>query len=67
MDEQYLLTYTPIAIPQQPLVFPCDARGRVDLNALNRRELNDYLFARASVGIAFAAPQVTTQFPAIAR
>ncbi|NRF69869.1 hypothetical protein HLB44_22950 [Aquincola sp. S2] len=40
------------------LTFPCDARGAVDLNALSERSRNNYLFARALVGRAFAVPAV---------
>lgn len=32
------------------LVFPCDARGHVDLDGLSERARNNYLFARAMVG-----------------
>jgi hypothetical protein len=40
------------------LAFPCDATGRVDLDALNERERNNYLFARAVMGRDFAFPVV---------
>jgi len=38
--------------------FPCDERGRVDLDALNDRVRNNYLFARAMVGRDLAPPEV---------
>ena len=38
--------------------FPCDERGRVDLDALGQLQLNDYLFARNAIGREFAAPEV---------
>lgn len=40
------------------LSFPCDAQGRVDIAALDRRSLVDYLYARALVGRQFLAPSV---------
>lgn len=40
------------------LVFPCDRRGRVDLDAVSERARNNYLFARAMVGREYAMPQV---------
>lgn len=40
------------------MVFPCDATGKVDLNALSDRARNDYLFARAVAGRDFAFPVV---------
>jgi hypothetical protein len=38
--------------------FPCDARGRVDLDALSERARSNYLFARAMVGRDNTAPRV---------
>ncbi len=40
------------------MVFPCDARGRVDLDSLPDRGRSNYLFARAMVGREFAIPKV---------
>ena len=40
------------------LAFPCDDRGRVDLDGLSDRARNNYLFARAMVGRDFALPVV---------
>lgn len=44
--------------------FPCDAAGRVRLDALGERERNSYLFARALVGRDFAVPTIHEQAPA---
>jgi hypothetical protein len=38
--------------------FPCDAHGRVDMDALSSRCVKNYLYARATVGREFAAPSV---------
>ena len=40
------------------LVFPCDAAGRVDLDALPPRARSNYLYARALVGRDYAVPRV---------
>ncbi len=44
-------------------LFPCDERGRVDLDALGPSQLNDYLFARNAIGREFAAPEVQPMWP----
>jgi hypothetical protein len=41
------------------LVFPCDALGRVDLDALPPRARSNYLYARALVGRDYATPKVS--------
>jgi hypothetical protein len=38
--------------------FPCDASGKVDMDALSERGRNSYLGARALVGRDFAFPVV---------
>lgn len=38
--------------------FPCDADGRVDLDALSDRARDNYLYSRAAVGRDLAAPAV---------
>ena len=40
------------------LIFPCDAQGRVDIDALTARACANYLFARAMVGRDYALPSV---------
>ncbi len=40
------------------LAFPCDATGRVDLDALTERARCNYFFARSVVGRDFAQPAV---------
>ena len=39
-------------------VFPCDAKGRVDLDSLSTSARNNYFFARALVGREVTAPMV---------
>ena len=62
------LRFLPITESVQCLAFPCDAAGRVDLDALGDRERNAYLFARALMGRDYAytvvgalAPMLTAQ------
>lgn len=38
--------------------FPCDGRGRVDLDALSERARTNYLFARAMIGRENGPPTV---------
>ena len=40
------------------LSFPCDAPGRVDLDALSERARLNYLYARTVVGREFLMPAV---------
>ena len=39
-------------------VFPCDAKGHVDLDALSERDLNNYFYARHAIGREVARPAV---------
>lgn len=38
--------------------FPCDAHGRVDMDALSDRARHNYLYARAVIGREVAMPAV---------
>lgn len=58
MRYRYELTFEPLAGEGGGYAFPCDDRGRVDLDTLSERARNDYLFARALVGRTLAAPAV---------
>jgi len=40
------------------LAFPCDERGRVELDTLSERARKNYFYARAVVGREFATPAV---------
>jgi hypothetical protein len=57
-DNQLHLQFKSLFDPGRRLAFPCDAKGQVDLDRLGRRALNDYLFARVSVGRVFSRPEV---------
>ncbi|VTU36139.1 hypothetical protein H4CHR_03839 [Variovorax sp. PBS-H4] len=43
--------------------FPCDAVGRVDMDSLSERARNNYLYARAVMGIELAWPEVREGLP----
>jgi hypothetical protein len=38
--------------------FPCDSKGHVDLDALTQRALDNYLFARSTIGRDYDVPVV---------
>lgn len=54
----FQLRFASLVERARALAFTCDAGGRVDLNALDDRARNDYLYARAMVGREFAWPVV---------
>lgn len=45
---------------RKSLASPCDALGRVDLDALDERCRNEYLFARALIGHDYASSFVAS-------
>jgi len=55
---RYEIRFEPLFNNGRGLAFPCDAGGRVDMDALSERGRNNYLFARAMVGREFVAPDV---------
>jgi hypothetical protein len=57
-DSPYLLRFESLAHPGRGYAFPCDASGRVDLDALTDTARCNYLYARAVVGREFHMPQV---------
>ena len=54
----FTLRYDSLHQAGRCLCFPCDERGRIDLDALTERARNNYLAARAMVGRDFAYPVV---------
>jgi hypothetical protein len=50
---------------ERGLCFPCDAQGHVELDALSDRARENYLYARAVVGVEFAYPKVCPTAPAV--
>jgi hypothetical protein len=54
----HVLRFVSLFQPGRALRFPCDAAGRVDLDALGERARANYLYARAVVGREYAHPEV---------
>jgi hypothetical protein len=57
-DCGYLLRFGSLFHEGRALTFPCDASGRVELDALSERARANYLYARAVVGREFKTPAV---------
>jgi hypothetical protein len=57
----FQLRFASLFHPGRALSFPCDERGRVELDALGERARSNYFYARAVVGREFATPQVVRQ------
>lgn len=55
---RYQLCFRPLFDGLAGFVFPCDPRGRVDLDCLTDRARNNYFYARAMIGRELSAPQV---------
>lgn len=54
----YELRFQSLFNEGRALAFPCDAQGRVDMDALSERARGNYLYARAVVGREYATPAV---------
>lgn len=54
----YELRFSSLHREGHAYVFPCDAQGHVDLDALSDRARDAYLYARAVMGRELAAPQI---------
>ena len=54
----YQLRFRSLFDPGRAYAFPCDAAGRVDMDALSERARANYFYARAVIGREFTAPEV---------
>lgn len=54
----YELFFQSLMRPGRGWAFPCDAEGHVDLDTMSERARNNYLFARAVIGIEVHMPRV---------
>ena len=54
----YQLRFRSLSNEGRGFVFPCDASGCVDLDALSVRALDNYLYARTVIGREFFMPAV---------
>jgi hypothetical protein len=57
-SEQYELRYQSLFIEGRAYSFPCDATGRVNMDALSDRARHNYFYVRTVVGREFATPAV---------
>jgi hypothetical protein len=57
-QSQFELRYQPLSEYGRGFAFPCDPKGRVNLDELSDRARNNYLYARAMVGRELALPAV---------
>jgi hypothetical protein len=55
---QYELRFRSLSDPERAVGFPCDAAGRVDLDALSERARVSYFYVRTVIGREFAIPAV---------
>jgi hypothetical protein len=55
---QFELCFESLSAHGRSLAFPCDADGRVDMDALSEAQRQRYFYARAVVGREFAQPAV---------
>jgi hypothetical protein len=58
VNDSFEIRYPSLFARGRAMAFPCDAKGRVDLDALTARACANYLFARAMVGRDYACPLV---------
>jgi hypothetical protein len=58
--DSYEITYQSL-FRGPSLCFPCDERGEVELDALSDCARENYLYARAVVGVEYAYPAVRTR------
>jgi hypothetical protein len=56
--DQFELRFENLFDSGRGYAFPCDPKGRVDLDKLSDRARNNYLFARALVGRELSVPAV---------
>ncbi|WP_372524476.1 hypothetical protein [Piscinibacter sp.] len=54
----YELRFQSLVDQGRAYVFPCDAAGHVDMDALSERARDNYLYARTVVGCEFSMPAV---------
>lgn len=55
---RFELRFRSLLDEERSVVFPCDAFGRVDIDALSERTRLAYLYARTVIGREFALPAV---------
>jgi hypothetical protein len=61
--DDHVLHFVPIANDAPILVFHCDEKGRVDIDALSPHEREEYLYARAMIGRQYWRPRCVAPHP----
>mgnify|MGYP006951365916 CR=1 FL=1 len=59
----YELRFRPLFANHRAFAFPCDAVGHVDMDSLSEPMLNNYLYARAVMGLELSWPEVRLNRP----
>jgi hypothetical protein len=54
----YELRFSALFAERRSFAFPCDAVGHVDMDSLSERAFNNYLYARAMMGLEVSWPDV---------
>lgn len=57
-SHSYQLRFASLFHARRGFAFPCDEKGRVDLDSLSERARNNYFYARAMMGRELAVPTV---------
>ncbi len=52
------LRFQSLRCDSEAFSFPCDEKGRADMDAMDHATLNNYLYARALVGMDFSMARV---------
>ena len=55
---RFELRFQSLFVSGRGYAFPCDPKGKVDLDLLSDRARNNYLYARAMVGRELSVPAV---------
>ena len=58
MHATYEIRFQSLFHEGRALIFPCDAQGHVEMDALSDRARENYLYARAVVGRDYAYPAI---------
>ena len=61
-SQRFALRFQSLFNQGRAMVFPCDERGQVDLDALSERARENYFYARAVIGFEYAEPAVTPDY-----
>src|SRR5436190_20059216 len=59
-SQRYEIRFRSLFSEGRALAFPCDAHGRVELDALGERARHNYFYARAVVGREYALPTIVS-------